>query len=77
MIGSDSYEKAKLDVLKFKNAKYLFYHFNNCLRESKVPIKKIKHSNITDAFIAADEIQNQNWQYYIEQVIELRNLKNN
>ena len=32
--------------------------------------KKIKHSTITDDFIAAEEIENQNWQYYIEQVIE-------
>ena len=66
----DSYEKAKLDVLKFKNVKYLFYRFNNFLSESNVPIKKIKHSTVTDDFIAAEEIQNQNWQYYIEQVIE-------
>ena len=33
-------------------------------------LKKIKHSTVTDDFIAAEEIQNQNWQYYIEQVIE-------
>ena len=36
--GFDSYEKAKLDVLRFKNAKYLFYRFNNLLSESNVPI---------------------------------------
>ena len=70
MTGFDSYEKAKLDVLKFKNTKYLFYHFNNFLSESNVPIKKIKDSTITDDFIAAEEIQNQNWQHYIEQVIK-------
>ena len=33
-------------------------------------LKKIKHSTVTDDFIAAEEIQNQNWQYYVEQVIE-------
>ena len=70
MTGFDSYEKAELDILKFKNAKYLFYRFNNFLSESNVQIKKIKHSTVTDDFIAAEEIQNQNWQYYIEQVIE-------
>ena len=36
--GCDSYEKAKLDVLRFKNARYLFYRFNNLLSESNVPI---------------------------------------
>ena len=40
MTGFDSYEKAKLDVIKFKNANYLFYCFNNFLSESNVPIKK-------------------------------------
>ena len=62
--------KAKLDILKFKNAKYLFYRFNNFLSEWNVRIKKIKHSTVTDDFIAAEDILNQNWQYYIEQVIE-------
>ena len=33
-------------------------------------LKKIKHSTVTDDFKAAEEIQNQNWQYYIAQVIE-------
>ena len=40
MTGFDSYEKAKLGILKFKNAKYLFYCFNNFLSESNVPLKK-------------------------------------
>ena len=70
MTGFDSHEKAKLDVLKFKNVKYLFYRFNIFLSESNAPIKKIKHSSVTDDFIAAQEIQNQNWQYFTEQVIE-------
>ena len=61
MTGFDSYEKAKLDVLKFKNAKYLFYCFNNFLSKSNIPIKKIKHGTVTDDFIAAEETQNQNW----------------
>ena len=44
--GFDSYENAKLDVLTFKNAKYLFYRFNNILSDTNVPIKKIKIGNI-------------------------------
>ena len=60
MTGFDIYEKAKLDVLKFKNAKYLFYRFNNFLSESNATIKKIKHSTMTDDFMAAEEIQNEN-----------------
>ena len=33
-------------------------------------LKKIKHSSVTNDFIAAEENQNQNWQYYIEQHLQ-------
>ena len=67
----DAYEKTKLDLLTFKNTKYLFYRFNDLLESSGQPIIKIKHSKVTDDYIAAEEIQNQNWQYFIERVIEV------
>ena len=35
------------------------------------PTNKIKHSKVTYDYIAAEEIQNQNWQYFIERVIEV------
>ena len=35
------------------------------------PTTKIKHSKVTDDYIAAEEIQNQNWQYFIEHVMEV------
>ena len=31
---------------------------------------KIRHSTVTDNYLAAEEIQNQNWQYCIERTIE-------
>ena len=31
---------------------------------------KIRHSTVTDNYLAAEEIQNQNWQYFIERTIE-------
>ena len=49
--GFDAYEKTKLDLLTFKNTKYLLYRFAD--------------------YIAAEEIQNQNWQYFLEHVIEV------
>ena len=30
---------------------------------------------VTDNYIAAEEIQNQNWQYFIERVLEIRHSK--
>ena len=31
----------------------------------------MKHSAVIDDYIAAEEIQNQNWQYFIEQVLKV------
>ena len=69
--GFEAYEKPKLDLLTFKNTKYLLYRFNDLLESSGQPVIKIKHSKVTDDYIAAEEIQNQNWQYFIERVIEV------
>ena len=38
---------------------------------SQPTISKVKHIKVTDDYIAAEEIQNQNWQYFIERVIEV------
>ena len=70
-VGFYSYEKSKLDVLSYKNTKFLFCRFNDLLNQSGCSIKVIKHSVVTDDYIAAEEIQNQNWQYFIEQVLEV------
>ena len=56
--GFDSYQKSKLDVLTWKNSKCLFYHYNDILQESNLELKKVKHSVVTDDYIAAEEIQN-------------------
>ena len=69
--GFDTYEKTKLDLLTFKNTKYLLYRFNDLLESSGQPIIKIKHSKVTDDYIATEKIQNQNWQYFLERVIEV------
>ena len=67
----DACEKTKFDLLTFKNTKYLVYRFNDFLKTMSQPTIKIKHSKVTDDYIAAEEIQNQNWQYFIECVIEV------
>ena len=62
---------SKLDVLSCKNTKFLFYRFNDSLSQSGRSIKVIKDSAVTNDYIAAEEIQNRNWQYFIEQVLEV------
>ena len=58
-------------MLTFKNTKYLIYRFNDMQKSTVRPIIKIRHSKITDDYLAAEENQNQNWQYFIERVIEV------
>ena len=64
-------KKQNLIYLHTKNTKYLPYRFNDMLKSTGQPLIKIRHSKVTDDYIAAEEIQNQNWQYFIERVIEL------
>ena len=58
-------------IFSFKNTKYLAYHFNDFQNSIGEPRIKIRHSLVTDNYLAAEEIQNQNWQYFIERVIEV------
>ena len=64
--GFGAYEKTKLDLLAFKNKKCLLYRFNDLLESTGQPVILIKHSKVTDDYIAVEEVQNQNWQYFIE-----------
>ena len=67
----DSYEKTKFDLLTLKNTKFLVYRFNDMLKSTGQPMIKIRHCKLTDDYLADEEIQNQNWQYFIERVIEV------
>ena len=58
--GFDAYENTKLDLLAFKNTEYLVYHVNDLIESSGHPVIKVKHSKVTDDYIAAEEIQNEN-----------------
>ena len=69
--GFDAYEKAKLDLLTFKNTQYLLYRFHVLLESSGQPVTKVKHSIVTGDYIAAADIQNPNWQYFTERVLEV------
>ena len=38
--GLDSYRKTKLDIISDKNAKYLFYRYNDILQKNNFEVKK-------------------------------------
>ena len=64
-------EKIKYDLFAFQNTKHLVYRFNDYQNSIGGPLKKIRHSVVTDNYLAAEEIQNKNWQYFIQRTIEV------
>ena len=67
----DAQQKTKYDIFSLKNTKYLAYRFNDFQNSIGKPLIGIRHSLVTDNYLAAEESQNQNWQYFIERVIEV------
>ena len=62
-------KKNKLDIFKNKNSKFLFYHFNDYLQQSGRETIKIKHRVVTQDYLAAEQIQDRNWKYFIESLL--------
>ena len=62
------------DLQTNATSKFLFYNFNNIrsVIERKVPYP-IKHSEIISNEIGLETIQNYNWQYFIEKIIQISN----
>ena len=69
----DAQEKTTFDVFSHQNTRFLVYHYNNFRESIGEASMKISHTLVTDNYLAAEEIQNQDWQYFIERVIEVRN----
>ena len=69
--GFEAQEKTRYDLFSFKNTKYLPCRFNDFQNSIGEPLIKIRHSLLTANYLAAEEIQNQNCQYFIERVIEV------
>ena len=69
-------QKANFDIFSNKNTKYLVYRFNNFQNSIGESLIKIRHTLVTDNYLAAEEIQNQDWEYFIECVIEVCKFNN-
>ena len=53
-----------------------FYRMNEVLQANNLPLKKVKHSVVTGDYIAIEKIQSQNWQYFVQSVLEACGRKN-
>ena len=71
LVNINQNEDQKYDILTNKNSKFLFYHFNDYLAHINEPTKPVRHSETIDDDFALDIIQNKNWQYFIEKLLEI------
>ena len=62
-------KKNKLDIFTNKNSKFLFYYFNDYLEQNGDQMEKIRHSVVTQDYIAAEQIQDKNWKYFVESLL--------
>ena len=69
--GFQVQEKTRYDLFLFKNTEYLVYRFNDFQNSIGEPLTKIRQSVVTENYLAAEEIQNQNWKWFIDRVIEV------
>ena len=67
----DAQEKTTFDVFSHQNTKDLVYWYNDFRASGGEALIKIRHTLVTDNYLAAEEIQNQDWQYFIERVLEI------
>ena len=64
------------NILANKNSKFLFYHFNDYLKQINEPTKSVFHTLVTDDKTALEILQSKNWQYFIEIILEVCQLNN-
>ena len=70
LLGIDAETDDRFDTLKNKNVKYLFLKYNKFPLSNGLPTVSIRRSVISEDRVTLEEIQNKNWQYLIESLIE-------
>ena len=59
----------RYDMNSNSTSKFLFYHFNMIRQAQGKSILEIRHSVIADDDYAFENLQNKNWQYFIEKLL--------
>ena len=60
-------------MLNNKKSKFIFYHFNNYLSQTIETLKLIRHTIISDDVLASGALQERNWPYFIEWLLQFTN----
>ena len=66
----------KYDMLTSRNSKFLFYHFNDYLRQISEPTKPVCHSVVLNDETAFEILQNKDWEYFIERILDVSQSNN-
>ena len=66
----NEFDKVKHDFLTNKNSKFLFRLFNKFQQDRGRPKFPIRHSVLTDDNYALKKLQDKNWPYFINSIIE-------
>ena len=66
----NEFDEDKYDFLTNKNSKFLFHLFNKYQEDRGKPKYPIRHDTLTDDNYALRTLQNQNWPYFINRIIE-------
>ena len=61
----------KYNMLTDRNSKFLFYHFNDYVRQISDQTKPVRHSVVLNDVTALEILQNKDWQYFIEIILEV------
>ena len=64
-------EGERYNMLTNKNSVFLFCHFNDYLRQINEPMKPVRHSIMANDDTTLEILQNKNWQYFIERILEV------
>ena len=60
----------KYDMPTNRNSKFLFYRFNDYLRQVSEPTKPVRHSIVLNDETALEILKNKDWEYFIERILE-------
>ena len=66
----NEFDEVKHDFRTNKNSKFLFHLFNKYQVDRGKPKYPIRHSTLTDDNYALSTLQDRNWPYFINRIIE-------
>ena len=66
----------KYYIFANKISNFLFYHFNDFLKQIKEPTKPVRHTVVTDDKTALEILHSENWQYFIKRILKVRQSNN-